>query len=65
LFLVHGVNWVVAWFVYTSVKSICIEELALVLSGIGVISSKKDSIGFLSAESTSRNDVVNARVVIS
>jgi len=63
--LSRGIDWVVAWFVNTSVKSIGIEVLALLLSRIREISSLENwSSGRGNSRST-RNSVINARVVVS
>lgn len=64
MFLVHSVDGFVAWFIDTGVKSISVEEFALILTRIREISSIEKSIRFGSRRS-SLNFVINARVVIS
>jgi hypothetical protein len=62
--LIEWVYGVIAGFVNTSVKSIGVEKLALVLAGIGIISSNVKRCLLCSGRSAS-NDVVNARVIIA
>jgi hypothetical protein len=62
--LVKGINWLIARFVDTLVKSIGTVVFALLLSWISEISTDKDGRGLVSRSST-RNLVINARIVVS
>jgi hypothetical protein len=61
----ESVDRIIARFIYASVKSVGIEELALLLSRIGVVSSNKNGSRLTRRRWPTSNCVIYARVVIS